>query len=270
MNHYFILLTRDFCESHINYISGSNAFSYVVTTDGRYVTSANALNIFPWLFSNINPTFILLSSADFTLEPEGLMTLQNTILSDLIPTKIAQLKSFAINYINSHFNYHEIFAMYNQTNGILMGAWVSGVMAYVQTLNTQIRNSVDTAQLNSVVWDFTQFDATVPNIQVYAMDPGQVMNMKDRDFGTQIVVCFAAANEASGITAAGKTFAVLSYAGNLSNILQSGSLIAALVLIKGMIADTGGAKTACSPFITNALLTDYKNKIQTYLGLPHD
>lgn len=87
-------------------------------------------------------------------------------------------------------------------------------------------------------------------------------------FGQGLLVQFAAQNIIAGVTQAGKTNALLAYASNISQCLTSGSLYSAIDAINAMIADTSQAKANLSPFITNTILTSYKNQIQTYLGLP--
>ena len=86
-------------------------------------------------------------------------------------------------------------------------------------------------------------------------------------FGNALIVRFATQNVMAGITQAGKTQAVLAYSSSLYTYLSTGSLYVALAEIETMIADTSDAKTALSPFITNAVLYTYLNQIQLYLGL---
>lgn len=88
------------------------------------------------------------------------------------------------------------------------------------------------------------------------------------NFGQALITQFAAANALAGITQSGQTLAVISYTADLSQCLYTGSLLAAITLLQGMIADSSEAKTACSPFITNAIIESYMNQIQTYLGIP--
>jgi hypothetical protein len=87
-------------------------------------------------------------------------------------------------------------------------------------------------------------------------------------FGENLITQFAAQNAIAGITTAGATLPVLSYTADLSQCLYTGSLLAAITIMQGMLTDTSSAKTACSPFITNIILTSYINQIQTYLEIP--
>lgn len=51
MYSFYLILTQDFCEAHIDYQIGASVFGYAVTTNGRYVCSTNALNEFPNIFT---------------------------------------------------------------------------------------------------------------------------------------------------------------------------------------------------------------------------
>ena len=61
---FYLVLTQAFCEAHSTYQIGQSRFGYGITTDGRYVTSTNALNDFPELFSGNEP-IVKLSMSDF-------------------------------------------------------------------------------------------------------------------------------------------------------------------------------------------------------------
>lgn len=87
-------------------------------------------------------------------------------------------------------------------------------------------------------------------------------------FGQQLITQFAVANVMTGITQAGKTQAMLDYSNNLYLCLSTGSLYAAIDEINALIADTSSEKSNLYPFITDSILTGYKNQIQTYLHLP--
>ena len=88
------------------------------------------------------------------------------------------------------------------------------------------------------------------------------------NFGQALITQFAAANALAGITQSGQTLAVISYTANLSQCLYTGSLLAAITLMEGMLADSGAAKAACSPYVTNAVIQSYINQVQSYLGMP--
>lgn len=87
-------------------------------------------------------------------------------------------------------------------------------------------------------------------------------------FGNNLLLEFAADNVLAGITQAGKTIPVSDYLENAYNYLSAGSLYAGIQEINTLIADTSDDKTNCAPFITNDVLYNYMNKIQTYLGIP--
>lgn len=90
----------------------------------------------------------------------------------------------------------------------------------------------------------------------------------DGNFGQALITQFAATNQLAGISASGKTLAVLSYTANLSQCLYTGSLLAAISIMQGMLVDNSAGKNACSPYITNAIIESYINQIETYLGIP--
>ena len=51
--HFYILLTKEFCETNADYQKGVCGFNYAITKDNRYVASANSLNEFPELFTEV-------------------------------------------------------------------------------------------------------------------------------------------------------------------------------------------------------------------------
>ena len=81
---------------------------------------------------------------------------------------------------------------------------------------------------------------------------------------------YAANNVLLGITQAGQTQAVANYLQQTLLYLQSGSLYAAIAQINIYIADTSSTKAALSPYVTNAVLTSFKNQIQAWLGIAQD
>lgn len=87
-------------------------------------------------------------------------------------------------------------------------------------------------------------------------------------FGNNLLLQFAADNVLAGITQANKTIVVSDYLEDLYNYISAGSLYASIQKVNELIADTSDNKANCSPFITNAVLYTYMNKIQTYLGVP--
>lgn len=87
-------------------------------------------------------------------------------------------------------------------------------------------------------------------------------------FCQQLMMQFMVENVQLGITQAGKAGALIDYFHDVIHSFLSGSVYEAITQIDGYIADTSDAKAALSPFITNDRMTTYKNKIQTYLGIP--
>ena len=87
-------------------------------------------------------------------------------------------------------------------------------------------------------------------------------------FGFELTVAAATSNVLAGITQAGKTQAFSLYCHDLNYYLTTGSLYAAIQEINTMLSDTSAEKANLAPFLTNDLLTEYKYKIQDYLGVP--
>ena len=117
---------------------------------------------------------------------------------------------------------------------------------------------------DNIVWNAP--DAVVTNqsaIQIYT-----TLVTNAVAFGQSLTIQFATQNVMAGITQAGQTQAVLTYAANLYTYLSTGSLYVAISEIETMIADTSSTKTALSPFITNDILYVYLNQIEGYLGIP--
>lgn len=86
-------------------------------------------------------------------------------------------------------------------------------------------------------------------------------------FGNNLQMTMITQNIQNGITKAGLTQAVANYLQNCQYYLSTGSLYAAIEEINSLIADTSSTKTALSPFVTNTILYQYLNQIQTYLGI---
>lgn len=84
-------------------------------------------------------------------------------------------------------------------------------------------------------------------------------------FGNALMVQFAMENIATGITQAGKTRAVADYCYKLQYYLSTGSLYAALEEINDKLDEL---PPELAPFITEARLIVYRNKIKTYLRIP--
>jgi hypothetical protein len=83
----------------------------------------------------------------------------------------------------------------------------------------------------------------------------------DRDFGDSLVTQFAAENRTLGITAAGKSSAVLTTMAPIMSALDSGSLDVAVAMMKAIPTASYDSK-----FITAARILSYVNMIETHLG----
>lgn len=85
------------------------------------------------------------------------------------------------------------------------------------------------------------------------------------DFGQGLIINFAAENVAMGITQAGKTRDVATYLAPLQVLLNGGSLYGAIDTINDLI--TAGIPSDLSPFVTETRLLEYREIIETYLGI---
>lgn len=116
----------------------------------------------------------------------------------------------------------------------------------------------------------TTFDLTAYNTAI-APTINQIVEQKIADaqaFGMQVLIDFATENVLMGITQAGQTIPVNLYLHRLGHYIGTGSLYAAIDEMNTIIADTTTAKTSLYPFVSDARITTYKNRIQTYLGVP--
>lgn len=85
------------------------------------------------------------------------------------------------------------------------------------------------------------------------------------DFGLNTISQFRKENVLMGITQAGKTGAVTDYLHKLIHYTITGSLYQAVSEIDRLLLE--GLPEELEPFITEVRLLDYKNKINTYLGV---
>lgn len=84
-------------------------------------------------------------------------------------------------------------------------------------------------------------------------------------FGQTMILDFAVENVEMGITQAQKTKAVSDYCRGIQRYLQTGSLYAAVEAIQEMI--TAGVPAELAPFVTEARLITYRDRLNAYLGL---
>lgn len=119
-------------------------------------------------------------------------------------------------------------------------------------------------------WTFDNINWNPPNTPAAAQTAVQIYTTLVNNavaFGQSLTIQFATQNVMAGITQAGQTQAVLTYASDLYTYLSTGSLYVAISEIESMIADTSSEKTSLAPFITNAILYSYLCQIQGYLGI---
>lgn len=83
-------------------------------------------------------------------------------------------------------------------------------------------------------------------------------------FGRTLILDAAVENVEMGITQAGKTREVADYCADIQRYLESGSLYAATAEIDELIL--AGVPAELSPFITQARLEAYKQKIEDFLA----
>lgn len=124
----------------------------------------------------------------------------------------------------------------------------------------EIDDSADiTSQLNLYTYQVPSLSQT---------DVVQQLVQSAMTFGAKLMVEYAAQNILLGITQAGKTGDVMSYLQPVLGPITTGSLYTAVQQIDVLLADTSLVKAALAPFVTNDVLTTYKNKIQDYLCIP--
>lgn len=177
MNHYYLLLTQAFAEAMEGHQEGRNVFHAAQTNDGQYVCSANALNEFPEMFSCVSFQVIKLQQSDFTsnqLPANATYTLQQ-LKSQKTDTFERQTRE----YINQHYDavnrdaLQMIFSQALATSntaaaervGLVM-AWASSIMGYNAQKISNFNAAQDQAALDAATWDFSQFDASDPQVKV--------------------------------------------------------------------------------------------------------
>ena len=119
-----------------------------------------------------------------------------------------------------------------------------------EALTTQ--EEVDLAAIVNAHVSFDQI-AHIKNLLVGAME-----------FGKNTMLEFATENVAMGITQAGKTKAVLEFLTPVKNAMDTGSLHAVIEEIDNLIE--AGIPADLAPFVTDERLTEFKNKVEDYLG----
>lgn len=102
---------------------------------------------------------------------------------------------------------------------------------------------------------------TLPQIVAKSLQTAQ-------GFGESLITDFKVNNVLLGITASGKTRAVASFLTEMLAACSTGSLYMAIAICDEILANTSAEKTNLAPFVTNDIITQYKNQIQDYLILP--
>ncbi len=113
-------------------------------------------------------------------------------------------------------------------------------------------------------WTSRLLDFQYQNPQLEAVDAVKVVIKDARRFGENLLENFSAENVLMGITAAGKTGAVVNYLHKLSHYISTGSLYEAINEVDALIA--AGLPEDLEPFVTEERLNDYKNTISEYLA----
>lgn len=111
------------------------------------------------------------------------------------------------------------------------------------------------------------YAAAVDSVKASALATSDAMNaaiasaQADRNFGDSLVTRFTAENRILGISAAGKSGAVLTVMAPIMSALDSGSLDVAKAMMKAIPSASYDTK-----FITAARLLTYVNAIETHLS----
>lgn len=116
--------------------------------------------------------------------------------------------------------------------------------------------------------DMSAIDLTAYNASIAptAQQTVEAVVAAAKSFGEQLVAEFKTENVLMGITQAGKTVAVTKYLHWVEHHTLAGSLYASLEEIA--VKQAEGIPSDLAPFVTDARLTTFKNKIQIYLGVP--
>lgn len=70
MNHYYLKLTKEFCEKYTGYCINESCFNYAVGLDGEYYVSVNSMNDFPEIFEGVDLVVVLKNINEFPHEDE--------------------------------------------------------------------------------------------------------------------------------------------------------------------------------------------------------
>jgi hypothetical protein len=127
----------------------------------------------------------------------------------------------------------------------------------------EVPDGTDPTVVSEMLALYAYVPTAMSSVQIVSNSISQAMQ-----FGQGLIIQFAAQNVLSGITQSGQTIAVATYLQPLGYLLNSGSLYGAITVINSLIADTSTTKTNLAPFVTNNILYNYLNQIQTWLGLP--
>lgn len=68
MNHYYLRLTKEFCERYADYCVNESCFNYAIGLDGLCYASVNSLNDFPEIFEGMELVVVLKNYNEFPHE----------------------------------------------------------------------------------------------------------------------------------------------------------------------------------------------------------
>lgn len=142
------------------------------------------------------------------------------------------------------------------------GVLIKSLDAYDNSVKLNVRKN----DSNEDICDLPQeYEITISDItaEITRKQVKEVVS-KAMAFGQSLMEDFATDNILAGITQAGKTRAVSDFMLTMQSLLLSGSLYAAKDEIDAMIAN--GLPAELAPFITEAKLLEYKQKIIAYLA----
>lgn len=163
-------------------------------------------------------------------------------------------KAFNVNLPRVHRHFKSICS--SDYDGLVASS--SGLIAILKNYNAD-----DYALITQYWLELSEQAAATPDsYEITALYKAKIAEAMK--FGHDLVIEFAAENILLGITQAGKTKAVADYLEDILRYVQSGSLYEVLHEIDRLMHE--GLPAELAPFVTEARLLAFKNKILAYLA----